>query len=106
SHSLFETKTRTFCDLITELADAGHFVQSKVNDKDVRVLELEHRDGKIQVHYFLLDDDEIDEKEGSVKLCDIIDDLFATTFYVRYDEMEAQSRLYSPYFDENEEDDT
>lgn len=104
-YSLFETKIRAFCDLITELADAGHFVQSEVNDKDVGVLELEYHDEKVQAHYFLLNDDETKEKKEREISCDTIDDLFSATFYVRYNEMEAQSRLYSSYFDENKEDD-
>ena len=106
SYSPWKTQTKALCDLITELVDAGHFVQSRVNNKDVRILELEYRDGKAQAHYYLLDDGETEEKKESVKFYDTIDNLAGITFYVRYNGMGVLSRLYSPYFDENEEDDT
>lgn len=105
SYSFWKTNEQTLCDLITELADAGHFVQAKINDEDVRILELEYLDtGKVRAYYLSLADDSKEKKEGT-QAYQTVDDLsLYTMFFVRYDEEEAQSRLYAPHFDAEEDD--
>ncbi|GCE07726.1 hypothetical protein [Dictyobacter aurantiacus] len=102
-----------FCKLITELADAGHIVQAKVGEDEVRILELEPLDTeKLRAIYVFIEDAErsldVDENQDQ----DIEDTFYResdelsylTAFYVTYDEEEAHFRLYPSNFNEDLED--
>ncbi|GLV61109.1 hypothetical protein KDH_79260 [Dictyobacter sp. S3.2.2.5] len=102
-----------FCKLITELADAGHIVQAKVGEDEVRILELEALGaGKLKALYIFIEDAErsldVDENQDQ----DIEDTFYHESdeltyladFYVTYDEEEARFRLYPPGFNEDLED--
>ena len=105
SYSLWKTNRKALCALVTELADAGHFVQANINDEDVRILELEFLDtGKVRAYYLSLED-ESKEKRGDTQAYRTADDLsLSPMFFVRYDEEEALSRLYTPPFDAEADD--
>jgi hypothetical protein len=105
SYSLWKTNRKTLCALVTEFADAGHFVQANINDEDVRILELEYLDtGKVRAYYLSLEDG-MKEKRADTQAYHTVDDLsLYTMFFVRYDEEEAQSRLYAPHFDAEADD--
>ena len=105
SYTLWKTKGKALCALVTELADAGHFVQANINDEEVRILELEHLDtGKVRAYYLSLEG-ESKEKRSYTQAYRTVDDLsLYTMFFVWYDEEEAQSRLYAPHFDAEADD--
>lgn len=105
SYSLWKTNRKALCALVTELADAGHFVQAKINNEEVRILELEYLDtGKVRAYYLSLEDED-KENRRETQAYRTVDDLpLYTMFFVRYDEEEALSRLYSPPFDEETDD--
>jgi len=105
SYSLWKTNRKALCALVTELADTGHFVQANINDEDVRIVELEFLDtGNVRAYYLSLED-ESKEKRADRQAYRTVDDLsLYTMFFVRYDEEEAQSRLYAPPFNEEADD--
>ncbi len=105
SYSLWKTNVKAQCALVTELADAGHFVQANIDDEDVRILELEFLDtGKVRAYYLSLED-ESKGKRADTQAYRTVDDLsLSTMFFVRYDEEEAQLRLYAPPFDAEADD--
>ncbi|WP_201366098.1 hypothetical protein [Dictyobacter formicarum] len=113
SLSPLETDIKRFCALVTELADAGHIVQAKVGEDEVRILELEPLGtGKLRALYIFIEDAErsldVDENQD-MDLNDTFyresDELtYFSDFYVTYDEEEARFRLYPPHFNEELED--
>lgn len=106
TYSLFKTRTRLFCELITELADAGHTIQAKVNEEDIRILELEYQDtGDVRALYVPFEKPLLEPaKEEEPYL--VIEDFLSSRadLIVSYNEEEAQSRLYSSRFEEDEVD--
>lgn len=105
THSFWETDTRLFCELLTELADAGHLVQAKVNKEDVRILELEYLNtGYVQALYVPFEDNASEKKAGQ-SYCVAGDFLSGHVELIAvYNEEEAHDRLYSPRFDEGKID--
>ncbi len=105
SYSLWKTNRKALCALVTEVADAGHFVQANINDEDVRILELEYLDtGKVRAYFLSLEEGD-KEKRKDTQAYRTVDDLSPhTMFFVKYDEEEALSRLYAPPFDAEVDD--
>lgn len=108
-----DSDVERFCKLVTELADAGHIVQAKVGEDEVRILELEPlAAGKLKTLYIFIEDAErsldVDENQDQ----DLADTFYhesdelteLSDFYVTYDEEEARFRLYPSNFNEGLED--
>lgn len=110
SISPFETNITTFCSLVTELADAGHMIQVKINGEKVRILEIEPLEiGKFKALYLSLDEEknvvshEIGDEDPDYY--QVTDDLsFLSDFYASYNEEEARYRLFPLDFDTTQED--
>ncbi|HEU5383601.1 MAG TPA: hypothetical protein VFV38_50015 [Ktedonobacteraceae bacterium] len=97
THSFWKTNTRLFCELLTELADAGHLVQAKIQEEDVRILEIEYLDtGKVQALYVPFKDNA--ELNTGVPYY-VANDFLSrhVDIIVVYNEEEARDRLYSPH---------
>ncbi|GCE31832.1 hypothetical protein KDA_73160 [Dictyobacter alpinus] len=107
------TDLALFCQYVTELADAGHIVQVKIDEQEVRVLEVELANNeKLRVLYISIEDAEqplavernldTDVADQFYHMSEELD--YSTHFYVLYNKVEADFRLYPPDFDQEAED--
>lgn len=118
AHESRRTDIKQFCTLITELADAGHGVQTKVGDEDVRVLEIEHIDdneglkdlerilsrGRLKIRYVPFDNEKGSKtKESNYQIAEHIPSY--QDFLIWYNEEEACYRLYPRGVDETDIED-
>ncbi len=116
-HSSIETNVEMFCELVTELADAGHAVQTKIHDEDIRIFEIEHLHtsegleplakflsrGTLKALYVSFEKRQGGKEANSYHTTEGIPSY--QDFLVSYDEDEARYRLYPPGLNEKKIED-